>query len=62
MKYDRSKLRKLWRSIEEGKTVEDGWDAGKAFEYLVVRAFQIEGADVRWPYDIEIGGSVEELL
>lgn len=61
-KYNRAKLRRLWKLIKEGKTMEDGWGMGKAFEYFVLRAFQIEGADIRWPYDIEIAGSVVEQI
>ncbi len=61
-KYDRAKLRRLWKLIEEGKTSGDGWEAGKALEYLVLRAFQIEGAEVRWPYDVELGDSIVEQI
>ncbi len=34
---DWSGLRDLWGEIQERDT--PGWDAGKAFEYLVLRAF-----------------------
>ncbi len=61
-RYDRAKLRRLWRLIEEDKTAGDGWEAGRAFEYLVLRAFQIEGAEVRWPYRVEMGDSVVEQI
>lgn len=43
-------LRKLWAAIESGSTTE--WAPGKAFEYLVLRAFQLEGAEVEWPYSV----------
>jgi hypothetical protein len=29
-----------------------GWPPGKALEYLILRAFQLEGADVTWPYEV----------
>lgn len=50
----------LWQGIESRNT--PGWDAGKAFEYLVLRAFELEGADVRYPYSVEIGGEIIEQI
>lgn len=29
-----------------------GWPPGRALEYLVLRAFQLEGAKVTWPYEV----------
>ena len=43
-------LRALWDNIENRST--PGWDPGQAFEYLVIRAFQLDGARVRWPYSV----------
>jgi hypothetical protein len=39
-----------------------GWPAGKALEYLIVRAFELDGANVRWPYDTRIDGEVVEQI
>jgi hypothetical protein len=47
-------------SIEAGNT--SGWAPGKAFEYLVLRAFQLEGAEVRWPYSVRIDGGEKEFF
>jgi hypothetical protein len=55
-------LRDLWERIKIRDT--PGWDAGKAFEYLVLRAFQLDGAVVRWPYGVSLYGQreiVEEI-
>ncbi len=53
-------LLKLWESIEAGDTPE--WESGKAFEYLVLRAFQLDGAEVRFPYRVELyGAEVEQI-
>jgi hypothetical protein len=52
-RYNLSRLVELWALIKGGVT--SGWEAGKAFEYLVLRAFQLEGADVRWPYSVRLG-------
>jgi hypothetical protein len=53
-------LRTLWSAIERRGT--PGWEAGKALEYLVIRAFQLDGALVRWPYSVHLfGEEVEEI-
>lgn len=58
--YDRNDLLNLWKVIEAGDT--STWEAGKAFEYLVLRAFQLEGAEVRWPYRVTIGSEEIEQI
>jgi hypothetical protein len=58
--YDRDDLLTLWEEIEQGDTPD--WEAGKAFEYLVLRAFQLEGAEVRWPYSVHIGEELVEQI
>jgi hypothetical protein len=60
IQYNQSELTDLWRAIEAGDT--PGWAAGKAMEYLVLRAFQLEGAEVRWPYSVIIGGEEVEQI
>jgi hypothetical protein len=43
-------LRTLWTQIATGNA--NDWDAGKALEYLVIRAFEIDPAEkatVRYP-------------
>jgi hypothetical protein len=41
-------LLKLWNAIKARDT--PGWDAGKALEYLIIRAFDLDKVRVRWPY------------
>jgi hypothetical protein len=53
-------LRSLWQKIGQRKT--PGWDAGKAFEYLIVRAFQLDGAEVRYPYSVKLFGEEVEQV
>lgn len=45
-------------------TVRDtvGWEPGKALEYLIPRLFEPDGARVRWPYEIRMGGQVIEQI
>jgi hypothetical protein len=54
--YDWDNLSALWESIESGTA--EGWGAGRAFEYLVLRAFQLDGLDIRWPYHV---GKLEQI-
>ncbi len=49
-RLDRKGLSALWESIQTDSTT--GWPPGKAFEYLVLRAFQLEGAEIGWPFVI----------
>jgi hypothetical protein len=55
--YNWDNLLDLWKAIESGNT--PGWESGKALEYLILRAFQLEGAEVTWPYSVRVDG--EEL-
>ncbi len=50
-------LRALWELIKNGNT--PGWDGGKAFEYLVLQAFHLDDAVVRWPYGVSLYGQTE---
>ena len=45
----RTGLLDLWERMKEGQELGP-WPPGKAFEYLILRAFQLEGAQVIWPY------------
>lgn len=60
---DYKKLVRLWNKVKVGEKVK-GWNEGKAFEYLVLRGFEIEGGDVRYSYSVTIGEVVysEEKL
>ncbi|MEP1080140.1 restriction endonuclease [Leptolyngbya sp. PL-A3] len=48
--YDRGQLIELWQAIAARNT--PGWDSGKAFEYLILRAFELEDAEVTYPYSV----------
>ena len=58
---DYRELRQLWTDVRDGLTVS-GWPPGKAFEYLVLRAFELEGAEVTWPYEVKPDGTVIEQI
>ena len=52
-------LVELWEAIEARNT--PGWEPGKAFEYSILRAFELEGAQVTWPYSVEFSGDTLHL-
>jgi hypothetical protein len=53
-------LRELFARIEARDT--PGWEPGRAFEYLVLRLFELDGAIVRWPYEVHLQGHVVEQI
>jgi hypothetical protein len=48
--YDWDKLTVLWQQIQDDDTPE--WKSGKALEYFILRAFELEGAEVRYPFSV----------
>lgn len=42
-----------WKRRKD-KVVEDDWGQGKFFEYAIIRAFETEGAQVRYPYNVSL--------
>jgi hypothetical protein len=56
-------LRAIWNQIKLGDTPE--WQSGEAFEYLVIRAFELdpdETAIVSYPYEVSLfDEKVEEI-
>lgn len=53
-------LEMMWESILSEST--PGWEPGKALEYLILRAFELNGAQVRWPYLVSLRGQVIEQI
>jgi hypothetical protein len=55
-----TQLQQLWSGIQSGNT--PGWPKGKAFEYLVIRAFDVERVPVRYPYEVPgNNGTLEQI-
>ena len=50
----------LWQRIKDGET--PGWDDGKAFEHLIVRAFELSDLRVEYPFDVPPGGKRIEQI
>jgi hypothetical protein len=53
-------LEDLWHRSARGPV--SGWPPGRAFEYLILRAFELDGAAVRWPFEVMMGGIVVEQI
>jgi hypothetical protein len=53
-------LRSLWANIGLRDTPD--WDPGLALEYLILRAFQLDGARMRWPYSILLENEMVEQI
>jgi hypothetical protein len=51
-KFHWAGLQKVLAAIQAGEP--PGWDKGEAFEYLVLRAFELDGAQVRYPYEVTL--------
>ena len=58
--YNWDNLIKLWSEIESGNT--PNWDAGKALEYLILRAFQLNKSEVTWTYSVYLDGEEIEQI
>lgn len=58
MDWDR--IADLWEQIKTGNTPE--WEGGKAFEYLIVRAFELDQLEVEYPYEVPPGGKPIEQI
>lgn len=57
--YDWLKLERLWMKIKAGKNTR--WNNGKALEYMLVRAFDLEGAEVVYPFNNDVLMAREQL-
>lgn len=60
LNYDWEALRTLWQKIKKRKT--PNWEPGKAFEYLILRAFELGGAEVVYPYSVRLYGETVEQI
>jgi hypothetical protein len=58
--YNWDELTLLWQAIVTGNTPD--WEAGKALEYVIMRAFQLDGAEVIYPYRVVIAGEETEQI
>lgn len=60
LQYQQNDLLTLWQAIKLGHTPD--WPPGKAFEYLIIRAFELEDANVCYPFSVIMGGEEIEQI
>src|SRR5579862_5855854 len=58
---DYPRLTEMWDSVRAGRAIR-GWAKGKAFEYLLLRALELEGAEIVWPYEVRVEGIALEQI
>ena len=54
-------LLRLWEAIRQQAPLPE-WAPGKALEFLVLRAFQEEGAEIVWPFEVQLGSDTIEQI
>lgn len=59
-RFSWSEVEQLWDRVQRSRT--EGWDAGKALEHLVIRAFALSGLRVEWPYEVPVAGRTLEQI
>lgn len=57
---DWSGLQSLWEEVKAGDT--PGWPPGKALEYLILRAFELDGSEITWPFEVKIALETVEQI
>ncbi len=53
-------LVQFWEKVKQKDTPL--WQNGKALEYLIIRAFELNGANVSYPYEIYKNGKPFEQI
>lgn len=62
-KFDWKDIASLWaKIIKTPRKKVGGWAEGKALEHLILKAFELSGAEVVWPYSVKLNGSVVEQI
>lgn len=57
--FNRASLLALWDEIEQDTAI--GWEGGKALEYTFIRAFELDGAQVKYPFDVRLAPSGDDV-
>lgn len=58
---DKRQLEAMLQQLSGGQPIP-GWSRGKAFEHLILRGFEIEGAEVVWPYEVKVERKTVEQI
>lgn len=60
--YGRIGLGRLWRKKQRNQIGNEFWASGKLLEYIILRAFELEGAEVTYPYSVDLQGEEVEQI
>lgn len=60
LQWDRGEVVKVWEQMLAGNS-PTGWPPGRLLEYLLLRACQLEGAEVTWPFQIHQRYLLEQI-
>lgn len=60
--YDAEGLKALWLQKKRRQVGTEFWKQGKLLEYIVLRAFELEGAEVTYPHTVELFDETVEQL
>ncbi|MCB0594595.1 MAG: restriction endonuclease [Lewinellaceae bacterium] len=58
--FDWEQLNGLWQNIGERETPD--WGSGKAFEYLILRSFELSGSEVVYPFEVSLFNETVEQI
>lgn len=58
---DTAELSRMLDALAGGRRLP-GWGRGKAFEHIILQAFALEGAEVRWPFEVREGRHTIEQI
>ena len=58
---DTAELSRMLDTLANGRRIP-GWASGKAFEHIILQGFFLEGAEVRWPFEVREGRHAIEQI
>jgi len=58
---DTAQLSRMLDDLGDNKPIR-GWANGKAFEHIILHGFSLEGAEVRWPFEVREGKHTIEQI
>lgn len=58
---DTDQLSRMLDDLSEGRPIR-GWASGKAFEHIILQAFALEEAEIRWPFEVREGKHAIEQI
>lgn len=60
--WDHKGLYDLWMRVCKENKPSSFWSSGKALEHIIIRAFEIEGAEVKYPFEVSYDNKIVEQI